>query len=49
MCPTGCYIDPDTRRCRTCNKTLHEIMNVLEVPKADQEHTINWLIYRQYQ
>jgi len=49
MCSGGCHIDPKSYRCRTCNRTLNQIMNALHVPKADQEHTINWLIYRQYQ
>lgn len=49
MCLQGCYIDPKTLKCRSCGRTLKQLMDALHVPKADQEHTINWLIYRQYQ
>lgn len=49
MCRVGCVIDPKTRLCRVCGTPLSEIMNRLKVPQKDQEHTINWLIYRQYQ
>jgi predicted Fe-S protein YdhL (DUF1289 family) len=49
MCPAGCNIDPDTRLCRACGRTLQALMDLLQVPKADQDHTVNWLIYHHYQ
>jgi len=49
MCQRGCTIDPKTLCCRVCGATLKQVMDHLKVPQADQEHTINWLIYRQYQ
>ena len=49
MCPNGCLMDAETFKCRICGKPLQQVMDDLKVPKSDQEHTINWLIYRQYQ
>lgn len=49
MCLQGCYIDPKTFKCRSCGRSLQQVMDALKVPEKDQESTINWLIYRQYQ
>lgn len=49
MCPNGCIIDSETYACKVCKRPLKEIMDAYKVPEKDQEHTINWLIYHQYQ
>lgn len=49
MCPNGCAVSPETHKCKTCGKPLKTIMELLQVPLADQNHTINWLIYKHYQ